>query len=330
MQNDADRLFSCSSGPNARVPRAGWRACWLIWSGRNGSASHQAGRRRCEPRARARFKIDVVPTLVLVRTGGRRATRRSHERARIEAMLEPDLPSWQCLISPDLRPQSRSAVSPVRTSRGPGLNDHRRRRRLNARAPVLQQGRRRCGTHSSSPPTPSRRTTTAATRKRSPTSYKETPSTLSTIATVVQGGLERGRQVARVHADVFGSRGHTLCAVHFGEPRRPEASRTSSVAAAAGPAACPKRGGTVTGTIDEADVIGPARQGIAPPTRSTSPPRDPGRCGVRERPLDQVARPRDPRPAEGARRTAEGTTEEDVETRPARKAAVRGSRFLSH
>jgi hypothetical protein len=100
-------------------------------------------------------------------------------------------------------------------------------------------------------------------------SYNETPLTLSTT----------GRGEFRAHIDMDAKTiaytltysglegGNTLFAhIHLGRP-----ATTGGVAAflcggGSKPNPCPNVGGTVTGTITEADVIGPANQGIAAPT----------------------------------------------------------------
>jgi hypothetical protein len=99
--------------------------------------------------------------------------------------------------------------------------------------------------------------------------YNETPLTLSTAAKgEFRAHIDRSAKTIAYTLTYEGLEGgNTLFAhIHLGR-----AATTGGVAAflcggGSKPAACPNVSGTVTGTITEADVIGPAGQGIAPPT----------------------------------------------------------------
>jgi hypothetical protein len=99
--------------------------------------------------------------------------------------------------------------------------------------------------------------------------YNETPSTLSTAAKgEFRARIDRSAKTIAYTLRYEGLEGgNTLFAhIHLGRT-----ATTGGVAAflcggGSKPTACPNGSGTVTGTITEADVIGPAAQGIAPPT----------------------------------------------------------------
>jgi len=105
--------------------------------------------------------------------------------------------------------------------------------------------------------------------KASLTSYNETPLTLSTTGKGnFRAQIDRSAKTIAYTLTYEGLEGgNTLFAhIHLGRT-----ATTGGVAAflcggGSKPAACPNVHGTVTGTITEADVIGPAAQGIAPPT----------------------------------------------------------------
>jgi hypothetical protein len=94
--------------------------------------------------------------------------------------------------------------------------------------------------------------------------YEETPSTISTVASgKFEADVDRGAQTIDYELSYDGLEGSVLFAhIHFG--RRATSGGVSAFLCGGGDKPPCPQSGTVEGTIDAADVVGPTGQGIEP------------------------------------------------------------------